>query len=511
MTHHSESSQSSAEPMQVSPVRSFKQRLKQLSILLNWAEARTQILLCYLGLMLLFVGISVPAIYQMLFRDIERRLEADVVDEVQEFREVLVKSRPQNLPELQNLIRQYLDDELVEEGQHFIFILDSELYRSNPTELPESMQKGSPLMQKWQSLSQQAQSEQVVADPELGKLIYKVEPIFLPQGLAGIFVIANATSPQQQQVGRIVQSVLLVMLAMLAIAAVLAWFISGQILRPLRSMVETARSISESDLSQRIAVTGQGELAQVATTFNEMMDRLQTAFVSQQSFINDASHELRTPITIIQGHLDLMDDDPEEQQEILALVHDELNRMNRFVNDLLILAKADRPDFIQTEWVELESFTEELYQKARVMTHCPCELDEMATGYALLDRERITQAVVNLVANANQHTPSTGTIAIGSSRSRKNIRFWVRDTGKGISATDQKRIFERFARSSTTERRSEGAGLGLSIVKAISEASGGHIELRSKLGEGSIFTLILPQRRRIKELKELSSKSRQNL
>lgn len=499
MAHRSESIQSAAESMQASPLQVFKQRLKQLSVLLNWTEARTQILLCYLGLMLLFVGISIPVVYQTLFRDIERRLEADVVDEVREFVDVVVKDPPQDLPELQTLIDQYLDDELVDEGQHLIFILNGELYDSRPTELPPSMQAGTPLMQKWQLLTQAAQSEQAVTDPGVGKVIYKVEPIFLRSRVAGVFVIANTTGPEQRQVNQIVRSVLFVMLLMIVIATVLAWFISGQILRPLRSMAETARGISESDLSQRIEVTGQGELAQVAMTFNEMMDRLQTAFISQQDFINDASHELRTPITIIQGHLDLMEDDPEEQQEVLALVHDELNRMNRFVNDLLTLAKAGRPNFIQNDWVDLEAFTEELYQKARVMTQCACELDGMATGDALIDRERITQAVVNLVANANQHTPATGTIAIGSSRSRKNIRFWVRDTGKGISAADQKRIFERFARGSTTERRSEGAGLGLSIVKAIVEAAGGSIELKSKVGEGSTFTLILPQRRRSKQ------------
>jgi signal transduction histidine kinase len=176
----------------------------------------------------------------------------------------------------------------------------------------------------------------------------------------------------------------------------------------------------------------------------------------------------------------------------LALVNDELDRMNRFVNDLLTLAKSGRPDFIQSASIELETFTEELYQKARVVAQCHCALDAVATSTAQLDGQRITQAVLNLVENANQHTPATGTISIGSSRSRKNIRFWVRDTGKGISAADQKRIFERFARGSTGQRRSEGAGLGLSIVRAIAAASGGRIELKSKLGEGSTFTLILP-------------------
>lgn len=484
------------KPSSEPPVESVKQRLQQLGTKLNWAEARTQILLCYVGLMLLFIGISAPVVYQALSRDIEQRLRADVVDEVQEFIKVVVESPPQTLVAVQNLAEQYLDDELIDPGQYFIFLIDGQLYQHSPHQLPPSMQLGSPLMQKWQGLRQPVQSEQTVADPGIGKVIYKVEPIFLRNRVAGVFVAVHTTGAEQRKVREIVGSVLVTMLMMLATAALLAWFISGRILQPLRSMAETARSISEASLSKRIAVTGQGELAQVAMTFNEMMDRLQTAFISQQDFINDASHELRTPITIIQGHLELMSDDPEEQREVLALVNDELDRMNRFVNDLLTLAKSGRPDFIQPESLELEPFTEELYQKARVIAQCHCTLDAVTTGAAQLDRQRITQAVLNLVENANQHTPATGTIAIGSSRSRKNIRFWVRDTGKGISAADQKRIFERFARGSTGQRRSEGAGLGLSIVRVIAAASGGRLELKSKLGEGSTFTLILPLRGR---------------
>jgi signal transduction histidine kinase len=477
-------SQPSANPL--------KQGLRRIRTRLNWIETRTQILLCYLGLMLLFVGGAIPVVYHALSRDIERRLYADVVDESQEFIKVVVETPPQTISEIQQLADQYVEDELIEPGQYFIFIIEDQLYRSNPAELPASLQPGSPLMQKWLSLKQQTRSAQTVAEPGVGKVSYALEPVFLQGRVAGLFVAVHTSGAEQQQVRQIIQSVWLTMLLMLAIAAILAWLISGRILRPLRSMTEVARGISETDLSQRLVVQGQGEIAQVALTFNEMMDRLEAAFRTQQNFINDASHELRTPITIIQGHLDLMSDDPEEQREVLALVNDELDRMNRFVNDLLTLAKSGRPDFIQPELVELEPFTEELYQKARGIIQCHCQLDGVATGTLWLDRQRITQAMLNLVENANQHTSPEGTIAIGSSKSRKNLRFWVRDTGKGISPKDQQRIFERFARGSNSQRRSEGAGLGLSIVRAIVTAAGGRIELKSKPGEGSTFTLIFP-------------------
>jgi signal transduction histidine kinase len=191
-----------------------------------------------------------------------------------------------------------------------------------------------------------------------------------------------------------------------------------------------------------------------------------------------------------------MGDDPEEQAEVVSLINDELNRMNRFVTDLLMLAKSGRPDFIQPEELDIQAFTEELFNKARVIAKCDCRIDAKGSGTVFLDPQRLTQAVLNLVENANQHTPIEGLIALGSSRSRKHIRFWVRDTGIGIAAADQQRIFERFARATDTVRRSEGAGLGLAIVQAIARESGGRVELKSAPGKGSTFTLVFPVTRR---------------
>lgn len=129
------------------------------------------------------------------------------------------------------------------------------------------------------------------------------------------------------------------------VSLILAWLAAGRVLAPLRAITTTAHAISEADLNQRLPVQGKGELAELAMTFNEMMDRLEAAFVSQREFFNDAGHELRTPITIVRGHLELMGDDPQEQQETLALVIGELDRMSRMVDDMILLAKAERLDF----------------------------------------------------------------------------------------------------------------------------------------------------------------------
>ncbi len=283
-----------------------------------------------------------------------------------------------------------------------------------------------------------------------------------------------------------------VMLLVLALALVLAWFAAGRVLIPLRLLTNTAHAITESDLTQRILIQGRGELAEVAKTFNDMMDRLEGAFDTQRDFINDAGHELRTPITIIRGHLELLDDDPEAQQETIALVMDELDRMSRLVEDLLLLSKAERPDFLQLETIDLQLLTEELFTKATALADRNWKLEATTTGRMVGDRQRITEAVMNLAQNATQHTAPTDTIFLGMAITKHKVKLWVSDTGEGIALEDQERIFERFARAANSRRRSEGSGLGLSIVQAIAEAHGGQVCLRSQLAVGATFTLVLP-------------------
>ena len=276
------------------------------------------------------------------------------------------------------------------------------------------------------------------------------------------------------------------------VAFLVAWLLSQQLLKPVKQLAMATRSISETDLTQRLPVEGQGELADLSKAFNGMMDRLESAFISQRNFVNDAGHELRTPITIIQGHLDLMGDSPEEREETLDIVQDELERMTRFVNDLILLAKAERPDFLHLETIDIKELTESLFTKATTLAPRQWRLSSAGRGILVGDRQRVTGAILNLAQNATQHTRESDTIELGSVIEGGEARFWVRDTGGGISVQDQSRIFDRFARAANRYRQSEGAGLGLSIVKAIAESHGGRVHLTSQLGVGSTFTLILP-------------------
>ena len=252
-----------------------------------------------------------------------------------------------------------------------------------------------------------------------------------------------------------------------------------------------ARAIGETDLSGRIEVEGRDEVADLARTFNAMLDRLETAFATQRAFVDDAGHELRTPITIVRGHLELLDDDPDERRRTVDLVTDELDRMSRIVDDLLLLAKLERPDFLRVEPLDVEPFTHELFAKAQAFDRRDWRLAGYGDGRVVADGQRITQAVMNLARNAVEHAGHDATITIGSQRRDGEVSFWVRDTGPGVAPDDQSAIFERFARRGD-RRRSDGAGLGLAIVRAVAEAHGGHVDLDSRPGAGACFTVTIP-------------------
>ncbi|MBP2413947.1 signal transduction histidine kinase [Arthrobacter stackebrandtii] len=274
-------------------------------------------------------------------------------------------------------------------------------------------------------------------------------------------------------------------------AGIASWLIAGRVLAPLRQVRETAETISETDLKGRIEVKGHDDVAALATTFNRMLDRLETAFATQQQFVDDAGHELRTPITVVRGHLEMMSEDPAERAETIALVTDELDRMARIVNDLLLLAKSQQPDFVVPQEVELMELMVDALSKASMLGPQNWTLDELAEGHIAADGQRLTQALMQLASNAVNHTPPGGTIALGSTYDDGTLLLWVRDTGAGIAEEDQAGIFSRFHRGPNSGH-SAGAGLGLSIVKSIAEGHGGSVTVASSLGAGSIFTMLLP-------------------
>jgi signal transduction histidine kinase len=456
--------------------------------------ARTRILAWYVILMASSALFSTLAVREILLVRLQERIKASIVLEIEEFRR-LQKGRNPNTgqpfgDDIAAVFDVFLNRNITEEGEFFLTLLDGQLYRSSPAALPPLLQADSEYVQQW---SQLAQTEQGQLETPTGKLLYWAEPIAPPfAAQPAVFVVARFPQSEEQDVIEAVNVVANVSLAVLGIASVLAWIAAGRILAPLRLLTETARSISDSDLSQRIVVQGNDEIAEMGETFNDMLERLQTAFVNQRNFVNDVSHELRTPITIIRGHLEFLEDDPVERRATIELVTDELDRMSRFVEDLLLLAKAEQPNFLNLETVDIHTLTDELFTKATALADRQWRLDHKGVGRIVADRQRVTQMVMNLTQNATQHTQPSDMIGLGSAVVGKEVHFWVRDTGEGIDPEHQKRIFERFVRLNRGDRSSSSTGLGLSIVSAIARAHGGRIELVSVPGRGSTFTIVLP-------------------
>lgn len=456
--------------------------------------ARTRILAWYVILMASSALFSTLAVREILLVRLQERIKASIVLEIEEFRR-LQKGRNPNTgqpfgDDIAAVFNVFLNRNITEEGEFFLTLLDGQLYRSSPAALPPLLQADSEYVQQW---SQLAQTEQGQLETPTGKLLYWAEPIAPPfAAQPAVFVVARFPQSEEQDVIEAVNVVANVSLAVLGIASVLAWIAAGRILAPLRLLTETARSISDSDLSQRIVVQGNDEIAEMGETFNDMLERLQTAFVNQRNFVNDVSHELRTPITIIRGHLEFLEDDPVERRATIELVTDELDRMSRFVEDLLLLAKAEQPNFLNLETVDIHTLTDELFTKATALADRQWRLDHKGVGRIVADRQRVTQMVMNLTQNATQHTQPSDMIGLGSAVVGKEVHFWVRDTGEGIDPEHQKRIFERFVRLNRGDRSSSSTGLGLSIVSAIARAHGGRIELVSVPGRGSTFTIVLP-------------------
>jgi signal transduction histidine kinase len=341
------------------------------------------------------------------------------------------------------------------------------------------------------------QSTGVLATAD-GRLLWSKVPIFNAEGLPdGTFIVAYAVDRQIREVDETIRTLALVSMVGLLLAAGAAWLVSGQILEPVNVVRRTAAEITSDDLTRRIAVPGNDDIGALADQFNAMLDRLEQAFRTQRRFLDDASHELRTPITIIRGNLELIeDDDPNERAEVVRLCTDELDRMSRIVEDLLLLAKSERPDFVVPEQVGLVDLTSDIDAKLRALGDRRWQLESIAEGEGRLDPQRVTQAVVQLAHNAVQHTKPGDRISLGSATDAEGIRFWITDSGPGVLPEDAETIFRRFNRGSTGGARSHrgGAGLGLAIVTAIASAHGGHVELESVPGRGATFTLWIPQK-----------------
>lgn len=331
------------------------------------------------------------------------------------------------------------------------------------------------------------------ADSDLGTLRYVAVP-FTVDGIDGqaVYVTAVRLESELADLEAVMSSYVVVALAALLAVGLVGWFVAGRLMRPIRRLREAASHITATDLHERIPVAGRDDVSELTRTVNDMVGRLETSFLAQQRLLDDVRHELNTPITIVRGHLELLDPhDIDDVRATRALAVDELDRMSALIDDISHLAQAEQSGSLQRTPTDVRELSAAVINKARGIGGHDWILADSAAVTVSLDPQRITQAWLQLAENAAKYSDEGTPILLGSTLTAHSVQFWVTDSGPGIPLEARARVFERFGRADAG-RGIRGSGLGLAIVAAIAKAHGGQITLESVVGRGSRFCIDIP-------------------
>ena len=271
----------------------------------------------------------------------------------------------------------------------------------------------------------------------------------------------------------------------------LGWFVSGRLLWPIVVLTRTAERITSRSRSDRVPDGGNDDLSRLGRVMNSMLDRLDAELVRQRQLLDDVRHELNTPLTIVRGHLELVDvHDPVRVAATKELSIDELSRMADLVSDLTRLAESENAS-LNLEILDVSILTHSIHEKVSTLKGHRWVIGHVGEGSAEIDRSKITEAWLQLLENADKYAPPLSTITLGSTEHGDCWQLWVLDEGPGVPDDARERIFERFGRVSS-HRGVRGSGLGLPIVRAIAQAHGGDVTVQP-VGTGSRFTITIPK------------------
>ncbi|MEU9015295.1 HAMP domain-containing sensor histidine kinase [Streptomyces sp. NPDC048479] len=456
------------------------------------------------GWMAFLVGLALATSVLMtrtvLLMRIDQQQNAELAREVAKLRRFADTARDpstgRQFSDASTLMTRYLTENVPEEDETFFTVVDGRPDRRSPYPAPARLDRDSAFITR---IAGAREPTAGWTDSPAGRVRYAVVPVrVVGDSHRAALVVLEFQTHERREIDEAINVLALTAFAALVVTGSASWSLAGRVLAPLRMMRRSALRIGESDLTRRLDVSGDDEVAALGRTFNHMLDRLEQAFETQRSFLDDVGHELRTPITVIRGHLELAGDNLEEVAETRALVLDELSRMNRIVDDLLTLARTGRPDFLAIDEVDVADLTVEVVAKARALARRDWRVAHLAEVTMQADGQQVTQALMQLAANAVRHTQDGGLVEVGSAVRNDRVTLWVRDDGPGVPAGDHERIFERFVRRDgprpPREGEPGGTGLGLAIVRGIAEAHGGTARVESSDGEGARFILEVPVR-----------------
>jgi signal transduction histidine kinase len=292
------------------------------------------------------------------------------------------------------------------------------------------------------------------------------------------------------------QALLLGIFTGLLVALIMGIFLARTLTRPLRDLTQAANNIAEGHLEQEVKVTSEDEIGQLAATFNLMSQEVAKANASRRQMTADIAHDLRTPLTVIAGYIESMQEGVlQPTPERFELIYKEIERLQNLVGDLRMLTQADAGELsLQPQSIQPKAI---LDQAAALFQHHAERLSVTITveiqqdlPEVRVDEARMMQVMDNLISNALRYTPEKGIVTLGAKQVDGKVEMSVRDTGSGIDPDELPFIFDRFHRADKSRHSDEGeSGLGLAIVKALVESQGGTIWAESEPGKGSTFKI----------------------
>jgi two-component system, OmpR family, sensor kinase len=330
------------------------------------------------------------------------------------------------------------------------------------------------------------------------RFIAVANPLIIGSTSVGAVVVAQPKTDVSQRVRSLIDRLALAGLLGLAVAGILAWYLSRRIVRPVLQLSRAADEVAGGNYDVAVPPNAPGELGHLSERFGEMAQRLAEVEAMERNFLMSVSHELRTPLTAIRGHVAALREgvveDPELEQQSLETVELEAQRLERLVGDILDLAKLDTHRFTvmheEVDMGELLSQAFERYREEAQRRSIDYRCDIRDRPVIDSDGDRVLQVVGNLLSNAFKATPDGGRISLELAQQNGTVHVAVEDSGPGIAPESRERIFRPFI-----SNVGGGTGLGLPIARELSGALGGRLDLRSEIGRGSRFELVLPAAR----------------
>jgi signal transduction histidine kinase len=458
---------------------------------------RVRVLVGSLLLAVVALGANLLVIRQVLLNRLDDQIEEDLVQEAEELRNLAATGVNRDTGEpfaddVEAIFDAFLETNVPVAGEAFYTLVAGQPHRYS-ADAPAQLLDDPDLVARWRELET---AERTTVESTAGEARTLAVPLRTSTGVPGVFVVAAFPREARADLEASLRSVTVTSALVLVLAGAAAWGLAGRIVRPVGELTEAAHATSESDLTARIPVEGNDELADLGRTFNDMLDRLERAMRDQRQFLDAVAHELRTPLTIARGHLELASGDPAEQEATIAVVTEELDRMTRYVEDLLVLAKAEQPDFLRPAPFDVGELVEDLAERAGSLGDRRWVLDDHprpGMAAAVADAGRLEQALLSLLTNAVQHTAPGDEIGVGATVGGDTVAFRVRDTGPGVDPAIRDQIFQRGQRGPTSATaRPEGTGIGLAIVATIAARHDGHVRVEDTPGGGATFVLTVP-------------------